>query len=79
MDAWPTFATDVLGAAFAEQGQNGALRLKVDDAPWRIEIAPAEADKFSFAGWTVDDAGDPDALTSPLRAAGIKVHEGDDA
>lgn len=78
-DAWPTFATEVLGAALAESGRDGSVRVKVDDAAWRIEIIPAASDRFGFVGWTVADESDLASLADRLRAAGVEVHTGDDA
>jgi 3,4-dihydroxy-9,10-secoandrosta-1,3,5(10)-triene-9,17-dione 4,5-dioxygenase len=72
-DEWRTFGPEVLGAALAPDGPDGAVRLRVDDAAHRIAIHPGERNELAYLGWQVDDLG---ATTRALDAAGVGV-EGD--
>ncbi|MFD6321513.1 VOC family protein [Streptomyces sp. NPDC001812] len=77
VDEWPTFATEVLGCMLAEPGPDGAVRLRVDDALWRIQIHPGEVDAVDYFGWAVTDEASLDELQGRLEAEGVEVHEGD--
>ncbi|MGJ3561650.1 VOC family protein [Streptomyces sp. INA 01156] len=76
-DEWPTFATEVLGCMLAEPGPDGAVRLRVDDALWRIQIHAGEVDAVDYFGWAVTDEASLDELQGRLEAEGVEVHEGD--
>lgn len=41
-DDWTTFGPDLLGLEVTQPGEDGAVRLRVDDAAWRIAVHPAE-------------------------------------
>src|SRR5215469_1205278 len=73
-DEWRSFGPGVLGAELAPDGPGGAVRLRVDDAAWRIAIRPGARDDLVYLGWEVDDA---DATVAQVRAAGITVERGD--
>lgn len=76
---WRTFGPDVLGLQLTDDGPDGTVRLRIDDAAWRIAIHPGDADDLAYIGWAVDG---PDGLTTAVEqvaAAGIDVHTGDDA
>lgn len=77
-DEWQGFATDILGAAVTTPGADGAVRVQVDDAAWRIEIARGEADRLRFIGWTMADENAIDEYAKRLAAAGVQTHEGDE-
>jgi 3,4-dihydroxy-9,10-secoandrosta-1,3,5(10)-triene-9,17-dione 4,5-dioxygenase len=72
-DEWRTFGPEVLGAQLAPDGPGGAVRLRVDDAPWRIEIRPGEVDDIAYLGWEVDDLA---ATAAAVEASGTAVHDG---
>lgn len=72
-DEWRTFGPDVLGAEVAPDGLDGSVRLRVDDAAWRIEIRPGDANDLAELGWLVDDLT---AITAAVEAAGIPVAGG---
>lgn len=74
---WPAFA-GVLGAAIGEPGPAGAVRVRVDDAAWRIEVEPAEADRVRFIGWTVSGEAALEELSARLAEAGVQTHVGDE-
>src|SRR3954470_4444409 len=70
VDEWRTFGPEVLGAELAPDGPDGAVRLRVDDAKWRIEIRPGDADDLGFLRWEVDDL---DAVITVIEKEGITV------
>ncbi len=69
-EEWRTFGPDVLGAELAADGPEGAVRLRVDDAAWRIAIHPGEADDLAYVGWEADDL---QATIAAVEAGGIAV------
>lgn len=76
-DEWRTFGPDVLGAQLADDGPDGEVRLRVDEAAWRLAVCAGETDDLAYIGWQV--AG-PDGLAvavDRLTAAGVAVHAGD--
>src|SRR5207248_10301483 len=72
-DEWRRFGPDVLGAALAPDGPDGAVRLRVDAAAWRIAIHRDETDDLAYLGWDVDDL---DATVAAVEAVGISVDDG---
>lgn len=72
--AWRSFGPEVLGLQPADDGADGAVRFRIDDKAWRLEIAPGDTDDLDAIGWMV--AG-PDALADAaqqLETAGVTVH-----
>lgn len=69
--AWRTFGPDVLGLQLAPDGPDGAVRLRADDAAWRIAVHPGERDDLAYLGWNVGDVTRLDALTKRAQAAGL--------
>jgi 2,3-dihydroxybiphenyl 1,2-dioxygenase len=72
-EAWRSFGPDVLGAELAADGPDGAVRLRIDDAAWRIVVHPGETDDLAHLGWLVDDLG---ATVAAIEAAGTPVTDG---
>jgi 2,3-dihydroxybiphenyl 1,2-dioxygenase len=69
-DEWRTFGPEVLGSELADDGPDGAVRLRVDDAAWRIAIHPGDSNDLAYLGWEVDDLP---ATIAAVEAAGITV------
>lgn len=72
-EEWRSFGADVLGAEVVPDGADGAddvVRLRVDDAVWRIAVHPGEADDLAYLGWEVSDL---DGVVAALEAAGVSV------
>jgi 2,3-dihydroxybiphenyl 1,2-dioxygenase len=69
-DEWRTFGPEVVGAELAADGADGAVRLRVDDAAWRIAVHPGESNDLAYLGWEVDDLH---ATVVAVEAAGITV------
>lgn len=76
-EQWRTFAPEVLGLQCTHDGPDHAVRLRVDHAAWRIEIAPADTDRLDAIGWAVTDQAALDDAVARLRAADITVHTND--
>jgi 3,4-dihydroxy-9,10-secoandrosta-1,3,5(10)-triene-9,17-dione 4,5-dioxygenase len=72
-EEWRNFGPEILGAELADDGPDGAVRLRVDDAAWRIAIHPGDVDDLAYLGWEVDDI---DATIASVEAAGIAVEDG---
>jgi extradiol dioxygenase len=72
-ETWRSFGPDVLGAELAPDGDDGAVRLRVDDLAWRIAVHPGGADDLAYLGWEVDDVDDAAAA---IEAAGTTVERG---
>lgn len=73
---WRRFGAGFLGAELAEDGPDGSVRLRVDDAPWRIQIHPAAEDSVAYFGWAVDHEEDLEVVVESLAAAGITAERG---
>lgn len=76
-DEWRTFGPEVLGAQLADDGPDGEVRLRIDDAAWRLSIRSGDADDLGYIGWQVAGPDGLAAAADRLAAAGVEVHEGD--
>ncbi|MGW9134904.1 VOC family protein [Streptomyces sp. NPDC055681] len=74
---WKTFGPEVLGLQLVEPGRDGAVRLKMDDAVWRLALHPGERNDVAYVGWSVAEAAEADELAKKITAAGCTVHHGD--
>lgn len=75
---WRVFGTEFLGAELAEDGPDGAVRLRIDDVDWRLQIHPGETDKTEYFGWLVNVEEDLDTVIERLKSADIGVEWGSD-
>ena len=73
---WRPFATGILGCMAAPDGPDGSIRLRVDEADWRIQIHPGDADDLSYIGWSVAREEDLDSLVAALADAGVAAGRG---
>jgi 3,4-dihydroxy-9,10-secoandrosta-1,3,5(10)-triene-9,17-dione 4,5-dioxygenase len=71
-EEWRTFGPEILGAQLTADGPDGAVRLRVDRAPWRIALHPGERDELAYLGW--DIGTDLEDATDRIAGAGIAVH-----
>ncbi|MFM6852130.1 MAG: glyoxalase, partial [Terrabacter sp.] len=69
-DEWPEMATRFWGAMVTDPGPDGAVRLKFDDAQWRLQIHPGEQDETAYIGWGVDYEEDLDQVEKALADLG---------
>ena len=76
-DEWNSFGPEVLGLQAAEPGPDGAVRLKMDDAVWRLALHPGEKNDLAYVGWSVADKAAADDLAGRLNDAGIETHAGE--
>jgi 2,3-dihydroxybiphenyl 1,2-dioxygenase len=76
LEAWETFATDVLGLGVAARGDDGAFSLRMDDYRQRFFITGGEADDVSVIGWEVADKAALDEIAGRIESAGLPVTGG---
>lgn len=69
---WRDFARNVVGLGVSEDGDE-RLRLRMDDRPFRFEIAKSLTDRFAIAGWECSDAASFERLVARLEIQGTKV------
>lgn len=67
---WRVFGTEFLGGQLAADGPDGAVRLRIDDADWRLQIHPGETDRTEYLGWLVNREEDLDVVVDRLASAG---------
>ena len=75
LEAWESFATEVMGLEVSARGEDGSLFLRMDDRHHRIAVHPTGEDDVLYAAWDVADAEALDAITHRLREAGVAVRE----
>lgn len=78
LDAWRTFAADVLGVQPVER-HDGTVDLRMDAYATRIRLHEGPRDDLAYAGWEVRDAAALDTLAARLEAVGVAVERDDDA
>ena len=76
-EEWRSFGPDVLGLELVDPGSDGAIRLRNDDASWRIALHPGEVDDVAYLGWSTRDGAGLAEVATNVRAAGIDVHDAD--
>ena len=77
LDAWRSFASELLGMQVDETP--AGLGLRMDDKPHRILVHPSASDGAAYFGWEVEDAAELDAAAGQLEANGVRVHRSTDA
>lgn len=77
IDQWPAFACEVLGMQQAASAADGALRFRVDDAAWRIQIHRNDTDTLGYFGWTAESSEFLDEMQERLAGQGITATFGD--
>lgn len=74
--AWEDFATNVLGVAVSERGEDGTLFLRHDKHHYRVAVHPDPSDDLMYIGWQVADDDALDAMRAHLQSSGIPFEEG---
>ena len=74
---WRNFGPEVLGLQPAPDGDDEAIRFRIDDAAWRLAVQPGESDTLAYIGWAVDGEAGLESAVARLGAAGVVVHRGD--
>lgn len=79
IDAWETYASDILGMGTYRSGDAGkeTLYLRVDERKYRVAIEAGD-DEVTYVGWEVDTHEGLDALKAALTAAGVQHTEDPD-
>jgi 2,3-dihydroxybiphenyl 1,2-dioxygenase len=78
LDAWQSFAVDVLGLE-ASRREDGAMALRCDDWAQRFLVTQGPADDVTAIGWEVDDEAALRTVVECLHAATVEVTPGTDA
>ena len=74
-----TWGPEVLGCMLGPDGDDGAVRLKIDDADYRLSLHPGDDHRFLYAGWEVVNHRDLDAAVKRLEDNGAKPRYADKA
>ena len=74
---WDSYLTKVVGAMPNGQGEDGAVLYRLDDRAARFRIVKSDVDRFSVAGWEVEDQSAFEELTKKLSNAGCALTAGD--
>jgi 2,3-dihydroxybiphenyl 1,2-dioxygenase len=74
---WLSFGPEVLGMDVAGRGPDGAVRLRVDDADYRLVIHPGDEHALEYLGWGVRVPEDMAAVAARLTDYGITMHDGE--
>jgi extradiol dioxygenase len=70
---WAQFGPTVLGLQLAPAEPDGIIRLRMDDAAYRISIAQGEVDNLDHLGWAVEGPRAFEAAVAQLEADGVNV------
>ena len=73
LDAWETFATQILGIESVGRNENGALMFRMDEYQYRFLFEQGAKDDLDLIGWQVDDERALGALAERLTANGVDV------
>jgi extradiol dioxygenase len=74
-----TWGPEVLGCMLGPDGEDGAVRLKIDDADYRLSFHPGDEYKMLYAGFEVLNHRDLDTVVARLEDHGVKTRQADDA
>jgi len=74
-----TWAPEVLGCMLGPDGADGAVRVKIDDADYRLSFHPGDEYKLAYVGYEVLSHRDLDAAVKRLEDAGAKPQFADEA
>ncbi|MGO4596266.1 hypothetical protein [Terrabacter sp. 2RAF25] len=75
-EEWLAYGTEVLGCALGPRGENGSVRLRVDDALHRITIEPGDRDELLYTGWAFANEAELHAYLDRLRLSGLEPTAG---
>ncbi len=75
LDAWTSFAEDILGMQRDDDEDASLQRFRIDEYRNRVLVYEAAQNDIAFAGWEVDDRQALYATAEQLTAAGITVNE----
>jgi 2,3-dihydroxybiphenyl 1,2-dioxygenase len=73
---WRSFGADILGLQAIEDGANGSLRFRMDEADCRLWIHPGERNDIAYIGWTTGGERSAVELGERIEVAGTRVARG---
>ena len=73
VDAWRSYATDVLGHEVAYDSDDKTLYLRMDEHHHRLVVEHDDSDDVAYVGWEVADQRALGALAAQVEAAGVEV------
>jgi len=76
MNAWKTFATDILGMQIIERADDGTVYLRMDENHHRIALHPSGEDDVLYIGLQTPTMAAYDASKAALKAAGVSMTQG---
>ena len=68
------FATQMLGLQDVSDTAEDTVRLRMDEAVWRIAVHAGEANALEYIGWDVGDQRGFDAVGLPLGDNRVDLH-----
>ena len=74
VEPWHQFATAILGLQDVSDPAEDAVRLRMDDAVWRIAVHAGKTNALEYIGWDVGDQLGFDAVGSVLGDNGVDLH-----
>ena len=73
LDAWRTFATEVIGVMPTSGPDEHSQYYRCDDHPYRLVLAPGDEPSVSAIGFEVGDDRDLATIVEQLGSAGVTV------
>jgi extradiol dioxygenase len=73
-ETWHEFATEILGLQDVSDPAEGVVRLRMDDATWRIAVHAGETNALEYIGWDVGDQRGFDAVGVALGDNGVDLY-----
>jgi 2,3-dihydroxyethylbenzene 1,2-dioxygenase len=79
LEAWQTFATEVVGMEWVEGPERDRAFLRMDAWHHRLVLHRSKADDLAYVGWRTSNEESLHALAERLAAAGFECRTGTDA
>lgn len=76
LDAWESFAQEILGLQVWDRNADGSLSLRLDEREQRIVLHPGPADDVAYLGLEVADEEALRALCATLKDSGVETTPG---
>ena len=73
-EIWHDFATEILGLQDVSDPAEDVVRLRMDDAFWRIAVHAGATNALEYIGWDVGDQLGFDAVCLALGDNGVDLH-----
>ncbi|KCB46477.1 VOC family protein [Bordetella hinzii] len=70
---WETFGPEVLGSELVQAGPDGAVRLRFDEAAYRMAIHPGDKNGVAYIGWATAGEAEAGVIAARLQAHGLAV------